>query len=229
MLVSAAYAGMIYDNTGAVSSGADCVGVDLAGIIGGCQPIYNSFTVPVAGQLTDIKLVLSGNAASSGDISIAIAMGFPQPSFYIGLTLLPDSRLSNTQEVYDVPIANGPTLSANTMYWVLLYGSGGTGVTTTAEWWWSSDLTALGVSGEFFSNGNGTFPDSSGAAYQMAVTEEPVPPPPAPEPGSFLLAVPCALLFCFLRRGAAVRCHPAPEGESQPAPCNSICRCAKPR
>jgi hypothetical protein len=206
ILAPPSIAGMIYDNTFGASSGSDCVGLDIAGTPGGCKPLYDSFTVLTTGQITDIKLVLSGDSNSDGNINIALATGFPDPEYYEGITFSYDNQLSPTPSIIDIPVTFGPVVSPGQRYWILLYGSGGvdTGITTTARWSLSTDLTGIGVAGQYIANANGTFLDSSAGAYQMAVTMGPVQlPAEVPEPATALLCATAAGLLGWRSRKRA--------------------------
>jgi hypothetical protein len=181
-------AGVIYDNSGAVSSGSDPL---LA-----LGPLYDSFTSDSSGnQLTDLALVLLNNgSATGGNLSIGLySDSSTTPGVLLGtLGTLSENSLSGTAALYDIPLAGNPTLAPDTRYWIGITDSG-----TSAVWSWSLDVSGTGVGSEFLSNQNGTFPNSGNGPYQMTVTEGSV--TATPEPASVLLIVGSAGLLGVFR------------------------------
>jgi hypothetical protein len=183
-------AGSIYDNTSAVSNGADCIEVSSCGFHFPGQ-LYDSFTTGAAGQLIDLDLDLAGESTSSGAVEVGLyADSSTEPGALIAnLGSLSDSELSSAIAIQSITLTANPFLEANTRYWIGLSG------TTTAEWSWSFDVSGPGVAGEFFSNPNGTF-NSSDGLYQMSVGTG----SSSPEPPGVLLIVAGTGLLGLLRR-----------------------------
>lgn len=197
------HADAIFDNSTAASGGADCVESDNAnatcnGFPQGGQ-LYDSFSAgAVSAPITEIDLVLNGDPASSGSVSVGLyADNASMPgSLLASLGTVNDAALSFTMASYDIPLTAMPVLEPNTRYWIGLSGD------TSAGWSWSSDTSGVGVAAEYFSNPNGTFPDVFGP-YQMTVVTG------APEPGTFYLTTIGIVIAGFIRsrRGSAHRYH----------------------
>lgn len=185
----------LYDNTGAATDGADCVDYTSCGTSPDSEQLYDSFTSGgTSEQLVELNLILSGDSTSSGAVQVGLySDDFTEPGALIAnLGSVSDSALSNEAAEYDVSLAVDPILAANTRYWIGLSG------TTTAEWAWSLDTSGPGVADEYYSNPDGTFPNSDGP-YQMSVmvTETET---PTPEPASIFLIAAGAGLLGLLRR-----------------------------
>jgi hypothetical protein len=124
-----------------------------------------------------------------------------------------DSTLSGVPQVYDVTLTNYPLLSDDTPYWIGLSG------TATVEWYYDSNSSGIGVSGESFSNQFGTMPDIDDP-YQMSVTQgNSGQAATVPEPSSHLLIFPGAFFLALFRlRAREVGAQPTqPARQAPPA------------
>ena len=178
---------IIYNNTGEASAGAD--GVNFAG------PLYDSFTSDAAGQITDLQLMLNGDDTSSGTVEVGL---YADNSISPGQLIAPlgsvyDSGLSDTPTVYDIALTSYPLLTADTLYWIGLYGT-----TTTADWSYGNDDSGTGVASDYFANQIGVFSNVDGP-YQMSVSEG---VSQTPEPSSRILIVVGIGILALLRRHA---------------------------
>ena len=161
-LASAASADVIYDNLNSANDGVDLQPISVFG------PIANSFSTGPSGFiLTDVKLLLKGDPAGTGSISVAL---FSDSSTSPGTNLLDigtlnDSYLASTLSVFNFPLPSPYTLSVNTRYWLEVYSSNN----STAFWGYSFDQFAIGVAGEYFYNQNGLWENIEGP-YQMRLS-----------------------------------------------------------
>lgn len=176
---------IVYNDLSESSAGAD--GVDFVG------PLYDSFTSVGSGQITDLQLILSGDGdgTSLGVVQVGLfADDANTPGDLIAvLGTVNDDTFYNMPAIYDVGLTSYPTLADDTRYWIGLSG------TTTAEWYYDSDSSGIGVASEFFSNQIGVFSNDNDP-YQMSVTERVT---EAPEPSSSLLLVVGASLVALAR------------------------------
>ena len=155
--IDSAKADILYNNLPATPTGADPVTV-----IG---PLADSFSSGAGAlNLSDIKLLLSGDPTSGGSITVSLLSDVSTSPGAVLTTIgtLADSSLSVTPTVVDFPTSFN--LTANTRYWVELSSTNG----SSALWSWSFDLSGVGVAGEFYSNSAGVFANSGGP-YQMEV------------------------------------------------------------
>jgi hypothetical protein len=164
-LVQGLNAQTVFDNTAAISNGADCIEVGICGFTPG--ELYASFSSGSApGSISTLDLGLSGDNNSLGAFVVSLyADNSTQPGGFIAdLGTFSDSGLVNgfDPSIYGVALTNFPSLQPDTRYWIGLSG------TTAALWSWSFDTSGIGVASEFFSNPEGTF-NSSNGPYQMAV------------------------------------------------------------
>jgi hypothetical protein len=181
LLSGTAYATAIYDNLSSTYSGYD----DLTGW---GPPLYDSFSVGANGfKLLDVQLMLRGTP-STGSLSVAIYSDSSTSPGTLLFTIgtLSDNDLPSSFAVVDFLLASPYGLTANTRYWLVLDSNDN----STAEWSWSSDQTALGVSGEYFGSldENGVYSNSityidpvskeevQGGPYQMRLSDTPLPP-----------------------------------------------------
>ncbi|MBS1718594.1 MAG: PEP-CTERM sorting domain-containing protein [Armatimonadetes bacterium] len=168
VVASAANANAIYDNLNASTSGSDP--------IQSFGPLYDSFSVGSSSVVIDSIIVsLINPNGSNGAFTV---------NLYADNNTSPGSWLAGTGSISDGFIGSSTTqltiggggvgLNANTRYWVGLVADGvvGSGV----NWNWSSDISGVGVAGEFFANANGVFSNDSGP-YQMQVNTTAVPEP----------------------------------------------------
>jgi hypothetical protein len=172
---------IVYDSTSEASAGSD--GVDFVG------PLYDSFTSAAAEQITGLRLILSGDDTSSGQVDVGLyADNSTTPGALIAaLGVVDDSTLSDVPSIFNITLNAYPLLT-DTRYWIGLSG------TTTAEWYYDSDSSGVGVVDEYFANQIGVFSNASDP-YQMSITEGVA---PAPEPSSGLLIALGAALLAFL-------------------------------
>jgi PEP-CTERM motif len=179
VLLCAANAGDIYNNLGSVTSGADPVGT--------FGPLADSFsTGATAFGLNQVTLLLSGDNTSTATFSAYLRNDTGGSGYGLLLAtvgIVSDSSLTATLQPLTLTLPSPYALNANTRYWIQL-----TGASTTANWAWSLDQTALGVAGEFFQNQNGVFPNTDGP-YQMQVSGSPI-----PEPGTLMILLGSGLL-----------------------------------
>lgn len=215
VLAGALNADTIFDSTGGVSGGVDCIDNTVAYACGEFvdsfndpvnSDLYASFTTEGAGQITDVQLVLTGENTSSGAVQVGLyADNSTAPGALItSLGTISDSLLSGTPSIYDLALTVSPEVAAATRYWIGLSG------TTTAGWSWTNDFSGTSVSSEFSSNFYGTFSDIDGP-YQMSIatsTTNIV----APEPASALLLA-AGVLFVYLTSTPSTK-DPSSEGVS---------------
>jgi len=155
--VGSAKADILYNNLPASSSGADTVS--------SFGPLADSFSSGAGAlNLSDVKLLLSGDPTSGGSITVSLLSDSSTSPGSVLTTIgtLADSFLSSTPAVFDFPTSF--SLTANTRYWVELSSSNG----SSALWSWSLDTSGVGVGSEFFANTTGVFTNTDGP-YQMEV------------------------------------------------------------
>jgi len=191
---------VLFDNTFLFPDGQD--------LVASVGPLYDSFSTGAnSGFLSNAEFLLSGDATSSGSISVDLYtdsgilsdMGASTVgSFIINLGTIADSQLSAVPSVVAVNLVSNPALAPNMRYWIGL-----TGPNSTAGWAWTLDTTSAGIGSEneFFQNTFDSFPNSDGG-YQMEV-EVSSASSNTPEPASLLLSG-VALVTCSiaLRRRA---------------------------
>jgi hypothetical protein len=181
-LAGVAHAFLIYNNLGSAYD-PTYNGYDQVTKWG--APLFDSFSVgslgPQGTTLLDVQLRLRRDS-SSGSLSVDLysdspaSPGKPLPSpgtllHVIGT--LSDMSLPTTFSVVDFPTAYH--LDSNTRYWIELNSSDG----STADWAWSPDQGALGVTGEYFGRyydgityiypNNSIFDGVQYGAYEMLV------------------------------------------------------------
>lgn len=165
---------VLFDNVGEASAGAD--DVDFVG------PLYDSFTSTSLGQITSLQLVLGsdGDTKSSGEVQVGLyADNSTTPGQLIAwLGSVDDSSLSTAPATYSITLDTDPVLASQTLYWIGLTGI------SSAEWYYGSDASGVGIADEFFANQMGVFSNDNGP-YQMSVTEGVV----APEPSNGVLMI----------------------------------------
>lgn len=194
---------VVYDTTpGTVLSftplyapGPSCPSVCLGG------PAGFSFTSPnSATNVADVQIKLNFNsdASRSGTITVALYSNTSGPapgSLIATLGTLAESSVTNGDNIYDFPVANGPALTPNTRYWVVVSDSNGS---TAVSWAGQVGTGGTGVSGEylglnFFSQYAITFANNSAPPLIASVTVLPsISPTPAP---SSLIAALIGLAF----------------------------------
>lgn len=173
--VSVAHASTIFNNLNSTTSGSDSVSSS--------GPLADSFSTGSSsfslGQVT-VKV----QATTPGDGESVVVSLLSDNASSPGSTLdtigtINDSSLSTSLSDFALTLSTPYTLAANTTYWIELSTSNG----SSAYWAWSLDQTALGVSGEQYSDKDGIYPDSGGP-YQMELLSAAV---AAPETGTLLL------------------------------------------
>jgi PEP-CTERM motif len=171
---------IIYNNLSSSNQGVDYVYPTWG-------PLADSFSTPASGfSLGDVQVLLQGTP-SPGSTTVSL---FSDSSTSPGTLLttigtLSDNSLTAALSVFDFPLGTPYALAGNTRYWIVL--SGDTVNSTTAEWSWSLDQSALGVAGEDFANygysGGWQVYGNIGGPYQMELGSFTA----APEPGTLLL------------------------------------------
>lgn len=181
---------ILYDSTPQASNGYD--GIQSFG------PLYDSFSTGAnSGALSNLELLLNSPAPTdNGSFSVGLYAdnGSTPGGLISGLGTVNDSSLTSSNSLIDVALTANPILSPGTTYWIGLTG------TTSANWSWTTDTSGVGVSGELFSNKNGTFQNNDYGGYQMKVE---VGTSAVPEPSTlFISALTLAGLVLFRRRHA---------------------------
>jgi hypothetical protein len=188
-LNAAVSAGIIHDNLGAASDGAD----DVAGF----GPFAASFTSSSSIEsLTEVKLLLTNNG-SAGTGSVVVSL-LADSSTAPGASLttigtIDDSAVTSSLSVFDLTLASPFALAASTRYWIQVATSNG----STTRWSWSGDTSGTDVAGEYFANQNGVF-DSTQGPYQMQVITGTA--SAAPEPSTLVGASLATIGALALRR-----------------------------
>lgn len=141
-------------------------------------PIAASFSTANYGTtLTEVSLKLSATA-DTGSLTVQLLSDASTSPGSVLSTIgtLSDSLLSSTLLNYTFTLAAPFNLAANTRYWIEL-----TSIGSSANWAWSQDIAGPGVAGEYISNTNGIFANSTEAPYQMQVLTA------APEPSGYAI------------------------------------------
>lgn len=159
-------AGVLYDNLGAVSAGADPVA--------SFGPLADSFSTGAQAVTVDaITVLIEGDPGGSGVTDFALlADNDTAPGAVIAETQIPDSATAAT--LTPLPGYAYISLSPNTRYWIELSSADNSSV----NWSYSYDTTGVGVAGEYFANTNGVFANTGGP-YQMQVSYAEAVPEPA--------------------------------------------------
>jgi hypothetical protein len=164
-----AHSEAIYDNLSAATEGTDPVGGDAG-------PLADSFSTGTSAfQFEDLKLLVGSdstidpNELSSFTVSLLSDIsGTPGPLLDT-LATITDGSLTGSPSVINIDFSSTPiSLDASTRYWIQLGQTPGGEVGTSALWAWSYDISGPGVTGEFFANIAGVFPNSDGP-YQMQI------------------------------------------------------------
>jgi len=192
-LAAAAHAGVVYDNTEAVSGGADPVSLSYGYPGSFFNGLYDSFsTGATGGVLADLKLLLTGTP-DEGSIDIALySDSSTSPGTEIAdFGTLDDSSLSTSEELYDIPTGD-PSLAPDTRYWIGLTDNSASGF-SSAFWEWSADTSGAGVEDEYYANPDGVFANDPNGPYQMSVVV-------SPEPTTWTLLLAGWPILAFRRR-----------------------------
>ena len=175
-LAVVAHAGAIYDNLYSATSDTSPVYNPPY-----TPPLFDSFATSASGlALVDVKLLLSGTPDTA---SMSVGLYDSNQNLLTPIGSLNDTSLSDNLAVFDFPLASPYLLTPNVEYWVALVTYDG----SSADWAWSMDQNALGVDGQYYGYGTGSyqsvFPNTDGP-YQMQVNVD-----VAPEPSALLLAL----------------------------------------
>ena len=154
---------ILFDNLGAATTGSDS-----AATFG---PLADSFstgnqTITASG----ISVLVDGVSTDSGFFTVSVlndAGTSPGSTFASGT--FSDSFLNGTPTVLAFGCAC--TLAANTRYWIQLADAGA----SSLNWSWSTDISGVGVAGEYFANSGGVFPNDPNGPYQLQVSVTAVP------------------------------------------------------
>lgn len=174
----------IYNNLNSANNGTDQLSSD-----GGPGPLGDSFsTGSSANSLTGVTLKLADSTPNDGyNVTVELwsddptAPGGAGPNIMLTtIGSIDDSALTTSLADYVFTLGTPYALTANTRYWIMAYAGSG-----NAVWAWSYDQGALGVSGEYFHNSGGLFPNTDGP-YQMLVSGT-ANTTSVPEPAPFVL------------------------------------------
>ena len=156
--LSARGGAILYNNIGATASGNDS--------ISSFGPLYDSFSTGVNfGPISLVELLVGATSPTDGDlITVGLyADNSTSPgSLLASLGTISDSGLTSAPAVITLSLTSNPVLASGTRYWIGL-SSVGSGI-----WQFSADTSGTGVSGQFFANANGVFPNTE-SPYQMEV------------------------------------------------------------
>jgi hypothetical protein len=179
---------IVYNNIGATGTGTDP--------ISSFGPLYDSFSTGLNfGPISLLDLFVGATVPTDGDtILVALyADSSTSPgSLLASLGTISDSGLTTTPAAITVSLTSNPVLASGTRYWIGL-SSVGSGI-----WQWSADTSGTGVSGEFFANHAGVFPNNTDNPYQMEVQLG----SSVPEPSMFApMVAGLSILLAFALRG----------------------------
>jgi hypothetical protein len=142
-------------------------------------------------SLTDLKVMVSGDPASTGDVSISLlADNSTSPGGLIATLGGIVAGSLGTDVVYDFALVSPIALVPDTRYWIELMTSN-----DSVTWPWSLDVSGTGVGSEFYANADGVFPNEFGP-YLMQVNA-------VPEPAAISLIGISILALGILRRSKA--------------------------
>ncbi|MGB7758780.1 MAG: choice-of-anchor R domain-containing protein [Bryobacteraceae bacterium] len=177
LLASSLQAGTIYDDVLAAPSGVDSIETD--------GPLYDSFSTGASsGTLSNVELLLYAGGAADGPITVGLYSdnGTTPGSLIAVLETFDDSTLRGGFQLVTLVLAANPGLSAETRYWIGVFGE------TADGWAYTTDTSGTGVAGEYYSNSGGTSQNEDGGGFQMEVGIT-----PAPEPSTFFASMLFAL------------------------------------
>jgi hypothetical protein len=182
-----ASATVLYDNLSAPIDGEDFISSEVASSV---APLADSFsTGGSVMSLTDLKVRVSGDPASNGDVGISLlADNSTSPGALIATLGSIAAGSLGTDLVYDFSLGSPIALAPNTRYWIQL-----TTLNPSATWPFSSDVSGTGVASEFFFSAGDTAPNFIGP-YLMRVEAT------VPEPGTVGLVGLSMLALAMLRR-----------------------------
>ena len=188
---AAASATVLYDNLSAPIDGEDFI--SAVGATFSVGPLADSFsTGGSAMSLTDLKVRVSGDPASNGDVGISLlADNSASPGAFIATLGGIAAGSLGSDLVYDFSLASPIALAANTRYWIEL-----TTTNVSATWPFSLDLSGTGVASEFFFSAGAPAPNFEGP-YLMRVEAT------VPEPATVGLVGLAMLALAMLRRKKA--------------------------
>jgi hypothetical protein len=179
---AAASATVLYDNLSAPIDGEDSISA--------LGPLADSFSTGGSVMLlTNLRVMVSGDPASNGDIGISLlADNGTSPGASIAMLGSIAAASLGTDLLYDFSPASPITLAPNTRYWIEL-----TTLNASATWPFSFDVSGTGVGSEFFSNSTGVASNFDGP-YLMRVSAT------VPEPATVGLVGLSMLALAMLRR-----------------------------
>jgi hypothetical protein len=191
-------------------------GLALAGIPASATVLYDNLSAPIDGEdsissigpladsfstggsvmsLTDLKVRVSGDPASNGDVGISLlADNGTSPGAFIATLGSIAAGSLGTDLVYDFSLASPIALASNTRYWIEL-----TTLNPSATWPFSFDVSGTGVGSEFFANSTGVTSNFDGP-YLMRVSAEAA---TVSEPAAVSLVGLSILALAMLRRRKA--------------------------
>jgi hypothetical protein len=190
LAATAVSATVLYDNLNARNDGEDFI--SSAGATFSAGPLADSFsTGGSVTSLTDLKVRVSGDPASNGDVGISLlADNSTSPGAFIAALGSITANSLGTDLVYDFSLGSPIPLAPNTRYWIEL-----TTANVSATWPFSFDVNGTGVASEFFANSTGVDSNFDGP-YLMRVTA-------VPEPATLGLVGLSLLALAMLRRKKA--------------------------
>jgi hypothetical protein len=166
---AAASATVLYDNLSATSGESES-----AGFLYGTGPLYDSFSTGTSSfDFVDVTLALTGNPRDGGLWGAALLAddsGAPGSAIY-SWNYLPDSILTLSGTV---TLGASVLLNPDSRYWIVV-ASLDSLLPTEVQWSYSSDISGVGVAGEYWADDGGQYSNGSGhGPFQMAVaTPEP--------------------------------------------------------
>jgi hypothetical protein len=174
-LGSSSRADVLYNNLGATSTASDPV-LTFNGATG-FGPLADSFSTGGTGAVfSDLKLLIDATDPNDGGSFTVSLFSDNSTSPGVSLNLLAtinDSSLTTSAGVIDISVPS-INLAANTRYWIELASAN-----TSANWFWSTDVSGPGVALEFFDNHVGVFNNFPDGPYQMEIS---TPSAGVPEP-----------------------------------------------
>lgn len=189
-LASGASALTLYDNLSATNGGFASISSADNG------PLADSFsTGATAVDLTDIKLLVGAANPNDGEGFFAAIFtdNSTGPDALLGVVgIVPNSSLTTSLTIVDLPQGPGELLQANTRYWVELIDPF---APTSSFWGYDSVNTGIGVANEYNYYAGSVSANSAFTPYQMQVNVAPV-----PEPMTWVM-----MLFGFFGLGAMSR------------------------
>ena len=170
----------LYDNLVSQNEGVTIISFD--------GPFANSFsTGGDIFNLGEVKLLLNGepdhiDPGSSGLLNVGLYSNnnaTPGGLLY-EIGTLDDHSLSSELKVFEFELASAYTLATNTRYWIVVSDDSG-----AANWGYSLDQSALGVSGEYHGSFQYGYAPNTSGPFQMSLSGSSG--APVPEPATMIL------------------------------------------